>query len=472
VQIPQTGGIAVTGTAEPCADPYSGLTMSEAPILRRASYGSASPEVGSRGASTRNRITEVSLELFGKLGFFDTSVDAIARAAGVSRATLYQYFRGKDEIFLELLNECGSALFRVARRIGPLGPDDVGFDNLHWWLGEWSWVFEKYSTMFIQWTAIASSDTKVRPRIVSFVRSYNHRVAERLAASGLRGIDREAGAMMMTAVVHRMNLLVHSDRSYGRDAKAVIDALSVFLQLTLFPDTPPTVFAKLELHASADPAADVAAVAIPPAPDVDGLSVSDRTANLSKRAVKTVVALADAGAAQFRAKGYRRTSVDDIVVAADVARGTFYKYFSDKQDLLAAVGVEIYSAGMAFAERISRVDPIDDESALRSWLATYVTFYDRYSGCIDAWVEGTTDDKTVIAIGENGQVLMDLGTARMLIHRSGPYPYDPMASALILRALVTRIPQASLDLPEPITDEQVVDLLITCLKRGFFGLPG
>jgi AcrR family transcriptional regulator len=137
--------------------------MSEASIVRRSSYGPSSPAVGARGASTRSRITEVSLDLFGRLGYFDTSVDAIAKAAGVSRATLYQYFHGKDEIFLELLNECGSALFRVARRIGPLGPDEVGFDNLNWWLGEWSWVFEKYSTMFVQWTAIASSDTKVRP---------------------------------------------------------------------------------------------------------------------------------------------------------------------------------------------------------------------------------------------------------------------------------------------------------------------
>src|SRR5271167_415163 len=195
--------------------------MSEASIVRRASYGPSSPAVGARGATTRGRITEVSLELFGRLGYFDTSVDAIAKAAGVSRATLYQYFHGKDEIFLELLNECGGALFRVARRIGALGADEVGFDNLNWWLGEWSWVFDKYSTMFIQWTAIASSDTKVRPQIVSFVRSYNHRVAGRLAASGLTGIDPEATAMVMTALVHRMNMLVHSDRSYGRDTRAV-----------------------------------------------------------------------------------------------------------------------------------------------------------------------------------------------------------------------------------------------------------
>src|ERR1700761_521489 len=443
--------------------------MSEASIVRRASYGPSSPAVGARGATTRSRIAEVSLELFGRVGYFDTSVDAIAKAAGVSRATLYQYFKGKDEIFLGLLNECGGALFRVARRIGPLGPDEVGFDNLNWWLGEWSWVFEKYSTMFVQWTAIASSDTKVRPEITRFVRSYNHRLAERLAASGLRDLDPEVAAMTMTALVHRINLFVHTDRAYGRSAKDAVDTLSVFLQLALFPDTPPAVLTSLRLHASSDPAADVGAVEVPAAPDVAGLSIGERTASLSKRAVGTVTALAVAGAAQFRTRGYRGTSVDDIVDAASVARGTFYKYFSDKQDLLAAVAAEIYGAGMAFAERIADVDPLADEPTLRQWLGTYVEFYDRYSGCIDAWAEGTTDDPTIVGIGEHGQVQMDVGAARMLIRRPGPYPFDPVVSALILRALVTRVPQAALDLPEPISDDDLIDVLMTCINRGFFG---
>ena len=443
--------------------------MSEASIVRRASYGPSSPAVGARGATTRGRILEVSLELFGRLGYFDTSVDAIAKAAGVSRATLYQYFKGKDEIFLELLNECGGALFRVSRRIGALGPDEVGFDNLNWWLGEWSWVFDKYSTMFVQWTAIASSDTKVRPEIARFVRGYNHRVAERLASSGLNGLDPEVAAMTMTALVHRINLFVHTDRAYGRRAKDAIDTLSVFLQLMLFPDTPPSVLTSLGLHASVDPAADVDALAVPPAPNVDGLSVSERTASLSKRAVVTVNALADAGAAQFRARGYRSTSVDDIVESASVARGTFYKYFSDKQDLLAAVAAEIYGAGMTFAERIAEVDPVAKKSTLRPWLATYVEFYDKYSGCIEAWAEGTTDDPTIVSIGENGQVQMDIGAARMLIRGPDRYPFDPVVSALILRALVTRVPQAALDLPEPIDDDELIDVLMTCINRGFFG---
>jgi AcrR family transcriptional regulator len=228
----------------------------------------------------------------------------------------------------------------------------------------------------------------------------------------------------------------------------------------------------LRLHSSSNPAADVDAVEVPEAPDVAGLSITERTATLSKRAVNTVTALADAGAAQFRARGYRSTSVDDIVDAADVARGTFYKYFSDKQDLLAAVGAEIYGAGIAFADRIAGVDPVAEESTLHHWLATYVEFYDRYSGCIDAWAEGTTDDPTIVGIGEHGQVLMDIGAARMLIRRPGPFPFDPVVSALILRALVTRVPQAALDLPEPIGDDAVIDLLMTCIQRGFFARAG
>jgi AcrR family transcriptional regulator len=274
--------------------------------------------------------------------------------------------------------------------------------------------------------------------------------------------------MTMTALVHRINLFVHTDRAYGRSAKDAVDTLSVFLQLTLFPETPAAVLNSLRLHASEDPAADVDAVQVPDAPDLTGLSITERTANLSKRAVATVNTLADAGAAQFRLRGYRSTSVDDIVVAAQVARGTFYKYFSDKQDLLAAVGAEVYGAAKAFAERIAQVDPVTDEATLWHWLATYVEFYDRYSGCIDAWAEGTTDDPTIVGIGENGQVLMDLGVAKMLTNRPSAYPYDPVISALIVRSLVTRVPQAALDLPEPIGEDAVVELLATCIGRGFF----
>ena len=39
----------------------------------------------------------------------------------------------------------------------------------------------------------------------------------------------------------------------------------------------------------------------------------------------------DGGAADFLDKGYHATSIDDLIEAADIARGTFYLYFESKR---------------------------------------------------------------------------------------------------------------------------------------------
>lgn len=49
-------------------------------------------------ASTRARLERVSLELFSEFGFDETTVDEIAAAAGVSRITVFRYFKSKDAI--------------------------------------------------------------------------------------------------------------------------------------------------------------------------------------------------------------------------------------------------------------------------------------------------------------------------------------------------------------------------------------
>src|SRR4051812_1211981 len=96
--------------------------MTHPGAVRRASYGAASPVVGARGARTRQQIVEVALQLFAEHGVQATIVDDIAQSVGISRATLYQYFASKEEIFRELLEESGAALLRVMRRLGRLGP--------------------------------------------------------------------------------------------------------------------------------------------------------------------------------------------------------------------------------------------------------------------------------------------------------------------------------------------------------------
>ncbi|HEX7776911.1 MAG TPA: helix-turn-helix domain-containing protein [Parvibaculum sp.] len=49
------------------------------------------------------------------------------------------------------------------------------------------------------------------------------------------------------------------------------------------------------------------------------------------------VAIIDAALALFRANGYRRTAMEDIAQAANVAKGTLYLYFKSKDELFEAL---------------------------------------------------------------------------------------------------------------------------------------
>ncbi|MFC4949705.1 TetR/AcrR family transcriptional regulator [Pseudonocardia sp. GCM10023141] len=57
-----------------------------------------------RGRATREHIVEVATELFAAAGYDGTSIDAVMRAAGVSKGSLYHHFPGKDALFEAVLD--------------------------------------------------------------------------------------------------------------------------------------------------------------------------------------------------------------------------------------------------------------------------------------------------------------------------------------------------------------------------------
>jgi AcrR family transcriptional regulator len=268
--------------------------------------------VGERGARTRERIFTEALALFAERGFHDTSVHEIAQAAGISRATLYQYFEDKDQIFVELLDECGGALVRVMRQLGPLGPTVDGFRNLRWWLAEWARVYAQYATMFVQWANVDSPGTAVRPLVAGFVNSYNTRIAKRLRSSGVVGIDPDDAAMVMTDVVHRFNYLRHVSTPTEERTEKVLYNLSVIMQLVLFPATPPAALAPEAGEPKSWASSKVSLASLPRRRTSGAIPAQDaRFEGLTARGAATVRQLMKAGAESFAERGYHRSNVDD-----------------------------------------------------------------------------------------------------------------------------------------------------------------
>jgi AcrR family transcriptional regulator len=61
-------------------------------------------------ARRRRQLLDVALELFAVNGYHTTSMNDIAEAAGVTKPVLYQHFRSKRELYLELLEDVGGHL--------------------------------------------------------------------------------------------------------------------------------------------------------------------------------------------------------------------------------------------------------------------------------------------------------------------------------------------------------------------------
>ncbi len=52
----------------------------------------------------KERVLNAATDLFAERGFHRTEMDEIARRAGISKGSLYNYFKSKDELFLHICN--------------------------------------------------------------------------------------------------------------------------------------------------------------------------------------------------------------------------------------------------------------------------------------------------------------------------------------------------------------------------------
>lgn len=58
----------------------------------------------------RQQILDVAIDEFGRAGYFGTSMNDIAEAAGVTKPVLYQHFDSKADLYRALLDEVGTRM--------------------------------------------------------------------------------------------------------------------------------------------------------------------------------------------------------------------------------------------------------------------------------------------------------------------------------------------------------------------------
>src|SRR5207302_5495891 len=103
---------------------------------------------------------------------------------------------------------------------------------------------------------------------------------------------------------------------------------------------------------------------------------------------KTMRKLLDAAMTVLEKRGYHAARVDDIVKVARTSHGTFYLYFSNKEDLFRALAGEVADAMRDLAEHLAPLRPGNRGRAdLRAWIAQLSDLYEHNGPVIRAWTE-------------------------------------------------------------------------------------
>jgi AcrR family transcriptional regulator len=78
---------------------------------------------------TRDLILDAAERLLGVLGYSKTTMDDVAKAAGVGKRTIYVYFPSKEEVTLGTIDRIVDRLVEKLRGIA--GEDRPAADRLH-----------------------------------------------------------------------------------------------------------------------------------------------------------------------------------------------------------------------------------------------------------------------------------------------------------------------------------------------------
>jgi AcrR family transcriptional regulator len=401
-------------------------------VQRRAPYA-ANPAVGARGRRARQRILDAALEVFAEVGYHRCGISRITKVAGCSRASFYQYFSSKEEVFRVLAGQVSLQLAASAEGLEPITPDLAGWTSLQAWIDRHHVIYARYEPVFRVFQSAADSDAAVASGTADIRSRDVATVQAKLVSTSLP--DRHVGDV----VALLLNVM------------SWVPRLAQVLQVALPPASLPRdrIAAALADVAHRTMFGIQAGVNVRPEPTQGLPRVQDRAALLEHLRIdcapnevepaRTLKLLVDTARKVLVRRGYHEMRVDDIMEAAGLAHGVFYRYFDSKDHIVRFV------AFLALQEVFGAFDDIPDAGvqarpdgvALRLWLDRYRATQAQQAALIRAWLEATGDDPV---LGAETAAALDLGCER-LVRFLAPRGFggDVEADALLMITLLDAV---------------------------------
>lgn len=309
----------------------SGRPLSDAGIRRRPKDRKA-------------QIARASAEAFSTLGYHAVSMEAIASRVGISATALYRHYPSKYDLFRDAVLALGEQLVGCTAFADEAQPDAESLQRLISAITDTS-LANRESGGLYRWEAryLRGDD---QTTLNGQMRTVNHRIQRPLMA--IRpGLSVRQRWMLSSSMLSVIGSIV--------DHRAKLPAMHVRVVL-------------------AEIATAISTAEVPDLPDEAVVRVHERRrvgADSSK-----YEALLTESVRLFNRKGYRDTTMEEIAAAVGMPTSGIYRYFSGKNDILAA----IYRRA---ADRLS--------SEASSILGSVTDPEEALTGLIDAYVKRSFD---------------------------------------------------------------------------------
>lgn len=427
-------------------------------VQRRAPF-STNPAVGTRGRRAQQRILDASLQVFAEVGYHRCGVSRITEVAGCSRASFYQYFSSREDVFRHLAGQVARQLTASAEALDTITPDRAGWATLRAWVDRHAAIYERYEPVFRVYQAAAESDAVV---------------ATASARTGARDVAIAQAKVTATTLPSRhvsdVMALLLSVMSW---APRLVQVFRAALPPSSLPDD--RVATALTDVAHRTMFGLVEGVNVRPGPHpglarrrggaarLERLRAEAVPKELTPAGARTLELLLGAARDVLVSRGYHETRVDDIAAAAGVSHGAFYRYFEGKDHIVRVVAVNALREVAAAFDTIPDVSgrQASDSAALRQWLRRYNATQAGHAAMIRVWLEATADDPHRAT---ESAAALDWGWHRLLRFLAPRGFGDVDADALLMMSLLDTMGGMH-NVPAN------ADAAALLVERGLLGMP-
>jgi len=350
--------------------------------------------------------------------------------SGYSRASFYQYFSSKEDLFRHLAGRVARLLNDSADALDAVTGDQAGWDALHAWISRYSEIYDAYEPVFVTFqTAVVSDEMVASGANLVFNRTFTD-LRSKVVGSPLPAEHVDTVMRSVLQTVARLNreteLLELVAPSSPLDRARANVAYADVIHRALFGVLP-----EVNVHG---PGKRVKPLVVPSA-GVTGPE-DERDPSHGPAAQQTRALLLDAGHRVFVERGYYATRVADIVKAAGVSHGVFYRYFDNKTQLFRILAERASTQlGQALDTFPSLAGPVTARRSreLREWLGRYADSYAAEQSIFTMWSEAISRDPSLIDVSA---ALIDASRVTLARGLAARGWGDAEAEGLVLLVLV------------------------------------